>query len=1367
MGYDYIVRVGAEADDIASSILEKISLAEKDAKIKVKCDDSDIKKVIKSMSSLDKMAARKIELDINGKGVFKTLSDVRKETQETVDSMKKEFDELSKLNLDKNISSQNSKLQNVLAVKEKVKSEAGLSSYVDERIGDLKNSGLKKGSNEYNNRALNIARLFNTFEKKYKTTSALSGDSIDWYYDNIDDLKKIDPKANKNVANLSYTKSISGMQAQIEELQKQKVKFENLRKELAEYEELGIIPGGNFGADDYTGGSGTSEAIADAEKLEKVLKEIKSLLGTIDEGSGLQDIVTCINNINSSLEEMKSVISDVGDGQEFSPLLTALNELKTGISLDAFGDESELKTLPNDIAQIREALIGVKSVLVDVGDGQEFSPLLSMINDVVAAIEKLAQATNTYGKFAAKYYLDKVDDATSGNGKIGQTTAGSGNSSKNTGQSQTNAADRVKAIKEETQKILDAAKRENQQTKNIVGRFNSEYDENNKKFNDTLTGTSISTKKTVNDKVEHTKYTVGYDSSEDKVVVKKDVRAEYVDKEKEAQKELNSLIQEYVKWKREAATAEGTSYDIANEKIRQIREEINKNILGKSKDVNAQLSDIDEIFDYREYKSNEKDLLKRINVAAGKSYKEESRLEQEKHSLLQKNFTASAPEQAANNVKIADIEKSIQAQQEYRKNAGLENGLHEEALNLMNKKAQLEHELTIETEARLAKENTLNKDALSGESYKRETELEKQKYSLLQKNLTASDEDQAANRIRITNYEQLIESEQKFRQDLGLENTLHEEALNLMNKKAELARSLATETEAQKEKNKAQNKAINEYSAEDFETLNSSLKESSLADGSVFKNVKYGNGKGTITFIKELDDQVITTTVHIEDLTDALVRMDSKSKVFDTLNLKTDRATKNRKVEKDDDSLGSQSSTNDFMETYSLLKDSKLNGALFKDFKYSDGKGVITFIEELDDKVVTTTVHVDDLTDAVKRINKADNGDSVFNANGLKSSYSVKEIDNATPDYDAKIVEKTKRQITSLKTSFTQAYKGDDFAAQKFLTTINEVVQNYRQISNLKELDLISEEELSDLRTYMDNLQSVIEMSTLNKVDPETLMPDTKAQYDNLKESLKEIAVVMEKIKNGNFNTDDTGVLEKLIKDAKELNGELGKTENILANSISVDKLRAKIAQTLSENTKHNPLMNSFRAQLKEIQKSLVDGLDDKTLQTKMKEYFNIYAKIGEEGVGGLSIFSRIGGKIRDISSSFIAQYFSFQDIIRYIRNGITTITELDTAFTEMRKVSNESVQSLKAFQEESFNTASAVGTTAQQIQNSTADWMRLGETLEEAKKSAATSNILLNVSEFESIDDATESLVSMASAYDELDKTEIVDKLNNVGERK
>jgi len=55
-------------------------------------------------------------------------------------------------------------------------------------------------------------------------------------------------------------------------------------------------------------------------------------------------------------------------------------------------------------------------------------------------------------------------------------------------------------------------------------------------------------------------------------------------------------------------------------------------------------------------------------------------------------------------------------------------------------------------------------------------------------------------------------------------------------------------------------------------------------------------------------------------------------------------------------------------------------------------------------------------------------------------------------------------------------------------------------------------------------------------------------------------------------------------------------------------------------------------------------------------------------------------------------------------------------------------------------------------------------ESLNEAKESAKDASILLNVSEFQSIDEATTALVAMSQAYKDLDKIDIIDKLNNIG---
>lgn len=55
-------------------------------------------------------------------------------------------------------------------------------------------------------------------------------------------------------------------------------------------------------------------------------------------------------------------------------------------------------------------------------------------------------------------------------------------------------------------------------------------------------------------------------------------------------------------------------------------------------------------------------------------------------------------------------------------------------------------------------------------------------------------------------------------------------------------------------------------------------------------------------------------------------------------------------------------------------------------------------------------------------------------------------------------------------------------------------------------------------------------------------------------------------------------------------------------------------------------------------------------------------------------------------------------------------------------------------------------------------------ESINEAAESAKTANILLNVSEFDSIDSATESLIAMSAAYKDLDKMQIVDVMNKIG---
>ena len=98
---------------------------------------------------------------------------------------------------------------------------------------------------------------------------------------------------------------------------------------------------------------------------------------------------------------------------------------------------------------------------------------------------------------------------------------------------------------------------------------------------------------------------------------------------------------------------------------------------------------------------------------------------------------------------------------------------------------------------------------------------------------------------------------------------------------------------------------------------------------------------------------------------------------------------------------------------------------------------------------------------------------------------------------------------------------------------------------------------------------------------------------------------------------------------------------------------------------------------------------------------------VGRDNVTSLSKFiDELGVKFRNLST-YLLSFVSFYEIWGAIKQGVTYVREFDTALTEMKKVSDETTESLKNFQGQSFEIADSLGATAKVIQDSTADWMR------------------------------------------------------------
>lgn len=268
--------------------------------------------------------------------------------------------------------------------------------------------------------------------------------------------------------------------------------------------------------------------------------------------------------------------------------------------------------------------------------------------------------------------------------------------------------------------------------------------------------------------------------------------------------------------------------------------------------------------------------------------------------------------------------------------------------------------------------------------------------------------------------------------------------------------------------------------------------------------------------------------------------------------------------------------------------------------------------------------------------------------------------------------------------------------------------------------------------------------------------------------SLNDLKNLSSSISNGEFvKQEQIDSFKRLTQNAEESQKAL---KNMSASekgmkSVSVQKEIDKINQLLRENTRYS---KEAKIELRSLITQLMSGdptVNLEAIHTKVMEIKNAEELAGRAGKNFFDILASKSyyGFIGQMQS-YLSMYVGFYGMMNTFRNGLSTVRELNTALTEMRKVSEETTQSLKNYQNTTFDVANVVGTTAKQIQNSTADWMRLGESMSEAAESAKDANILFNVSEFEGIDEATESLVSMSQAYKDLDKMDIINVLNNIG---
>ena len=386
--------------------------------------------------------------------------------------------------------------------------------------------------------------------------------------------------------------------------------------------------------------------------------------------------------------------------------------------------------------------------------------------------------------------------------------------------------------------------------------------------------------------------------------------------------------------------------------------------------------------------------------------------------------------------------------------------------------------------------------------------------------------------------------------------------------------------------------------------------------------------------------------------------------------------------------------------------------------------GAVKQVENISNAYQDTTKEAEKLADAQSKIGQKTN---ISSASTESVTNSIKEENNVLEQNTQKVKENTRAKEQNANINLNKY--------DKRLDSYNGKVDKYQAT-----IDRFNDGGWTS-KTYLENVQAV-------------------------KNAVKEYETLLNELKGKDASLVTSDDISKLDEYEKKIKDTIATVTNMSAsekgyNFVSGQKELDKIHKLLNENSK---MSTEAKAKIKAYYAEIESGNPSMSLDKIHGEILKIYNAEVEAGRAGRTLWDTLKNSGFHQIAAQMAGMVGVYDVINLGKEGFNVVRELNTALTEMRKVSDETVQNLKDYQATTFDTADAVGTTAKQIQNSTADWMRLGESMNQAAESAKDANVLLNVSEFEGIDEATESLVSMSQAYKDLDKMDIIDVLNNIG---
>ena len=367
------------------------------------------------------------------------------------------------------------------------------------------------------------------------------------------------------------------------------------------------------------------------------------------------------------------------------------------------------------------------------------------------------------------------------------------------------------------------------------------------------------------------------------------------------------------------------------------------------------------------------------------------------------------------------------------------------------------------------------------------------------------------------------------------------------------------------------------------------------------------------------------------------------------------------------------------------------------------------------------------------------NGGNSFEAIIKNGEATIKVFSHLTEEVDA-FGKKTGNMVWDTPrvesvVNYTGAIKQAQSEADKLAQSFEKIQDSF----NNGTFGGAFEANIKKMESNLSNISSVVSSETIKKAT------DAAADYYRI---MQEIQATMNGTAQNPLTQDQVVSQYEKAQAALKRYGDAWREVRLEQGETITEGQANKNADAVkSWCNKNSKALKKYGAELDEIQKKMrttFDANESKALQERAQQ---IYKSAGAEGLTGLSFFDQVKKSFSKIGQ-FTGIYAVTSQLRQVPQEMVAEVIKIDTAMTELRKVSTASANEIKNYFDQATESASKYGQEINQVIDSTASWTRLGYDLRDASILTDVTAELAKVGSGLNVDTATEGLQATLKGF-------------------